>query len=151
MIVFIDDDLSNKKLDLHVQLIRQKFPNEELLLFDNVDLAWNTIEILEETPKLCIVDMIMSTGNLLKDDPDARGMTRTGIPMARKIREKYPEVPIYFLTIVEDQDIKDEAEKDGNIQVLSKKSMPPIDLAEKINEVIKNKGASISKITTNKP
>jgi predicted nucleotide-binding protein len=87
-----------------------------------------------------VLDVRMLHGQL--GELETAGGHRTGVALARRIRRKYPRLPIFLLTSSDDATIYEWARKDSNIVYLAKRNVRPHNLVRYIRKALREPGAS---------
>ncbi len=94
LVILIDDD--HGPMDYYVEALRHRgFSVEQI---DSTDEAFRWLEKPgAEMPDLVVVDMMMPPGTRLTMEETDSGL-RSGVFIARAVRERFPNVPMVALT-----------------------------------------------------
>jgi DNA-binding response OmpR family regulator len=126
-IIFIDDE--HGPIDLYVRALeRSGFRVEHL---DLVETALDHISTSTSPADFYVVDLMMPPGDAFDLETAGFGLT-TGVEIHRRIRAKWPSVPILVLTNVSNPLILALLPFDANTMVEAKINVLPFELVERI-------------------
>lgn len=130
-IAIIDDE--HGTTDLYVKALQMAGLDVEH--FDNVRDGLANIEGSDSPPDLYVIDLMMPPDDEIGLEEAGFGLS-TGIVLYRRVRERYPSIPIIILTCVSNPEILQLLPVDENTFREAKIDIMPFELAAKINEVL---------------
>jgi CheY-like chemotaxis protein len=131
MILFIDDE--KRRMDSYV--LELKISQYSVIFEQNVDCAIKLFEDHKENINLIILDMMMPTGTVFKNDQTEKGM-RTGLCFYKFVRKHKPDLPIIIFTNVSGSDLPDSINENDNFQIFQKDVLFPFELAEQVKRIL---------------
>lgn len=135
-IILIDDE--GRIIYSYFQELEIEFKDKyEVKLFTDIDSAYKFLTNNCDIIKLVILDVMMPTGELLKDVDTDDGL-RTGVRFHEKIREIFPDLPIIVFTNFSVEGIEDQIEEDKKSKFLRKADYLPFQLTDEIKEFLSN-------------
>lgn len=131
MILMIDDEpwetesyVDDLKLSGWDVIFKSNVDDGLLFLRENLDQI-----------KLLILDIMMPPGKTLSDVDTQYGL-RTGVHLFRQIRMLTPDLPIWFLTNVSDEQVAEQFRQEKNCRFLHKEDFLPVELSEEITRFL---------------
>ena len=134
MILLIDDDIFGMK-PYRLALESAGF---EVASAEDPDVALSALREHAEDLELIVLDVMMPSGQALKDEDVEQGL-RTGRVLLSRIREEHADCPVIVLSItsVDDFGVKD-------VEFLHKADTLPSELVEIVKETIgKHRGTQV--------
>ena len=131
-IVFIDDD--HGPMDLYVKALRAA--GHHVTHLDTVAAALDHAQEATSPPDLYVLDIMMPVEDALDLKEAGYGLT-SGIVIYRRIRERFPMVPVTILTSVSSTRILNDLPLDDYTQWMAKIDVLPFELAHRIEEMLR--------------
>ena len=133
-IILIDDESRN--MDSYSRELTLEFKNKyDVALVNDVDSAYEFLKKNHDNIKLVILDIMMPSGELLKDVDTDDGL-RTGVCFHKKIRNNFPELPIIMFTNFSSEELENQINQDKQSKFLQKADYLPFELVDEIKEFL---------------
>ncbi|WP_292993179.1 response regulator [Nitrosomonas sp.] len=130
MILWIDDDLDNY---LRAYLEELEDAGYSVIRANNADVAFVEIENNSDRIRCILMDAMLPIGTRL-DKVDTEMGTATGLRLAEFCKDKYPNIPILLLTILQKPDIA-QWSREKKIKYLVKQTTLPTQLVQILTEM----------------
>ncbi len=131
MILFIDDE--KREMDSYVREL--ELSGYQVSFQKNVDAAIDFFEGNFREIELLVLDIMMPPGEVFKNVDTEGGLT-TGIHVYKRVRQRFPTLPVVILTNVTDENIIESFRKEAHCRFLSKEEYLPFELVDEIKEVL---------------
>ncbi len=111
-VVLIDDDYG--PMEFYVKALESRgFEVEQI---DSCDAAFQWLDgPIASDPALVVVDIMLPPGTHLTLEETDGGLS-SGVFIARKVRERFPNVPVVALTNLNDSDVLSQLPKDVDVK-----------------------------------
>ncbi|MBL7154386.1 MAG: response regulator [Phycisphaerae bacterium] len=139
-ILLVDDELSPKKdgpngsyMWYYTQALREA--GFEVVEAVGPDFALQRLTSKRLKFDLVIIDIMLPPGKAFGGEDTLNGL-RTGVSLARKVQEDYPDLPILVLTNVLNPNTQRQLEQMPSVRkVLAKATCTPFQLVDEIREI----------------
>jgi CheY-like chemotaxis protein len=131
MILFVDDEMREVR-DYVNELEISGYP---VVFMDDASEALEFFYNKSRKVSLLILDLMMPPGSNFEGMDTELGL-RTGVCFFKKIREKAPDLYVFVLTNVSDDDVAKHFHSERKCQLLRKEDFLPLQLVEKVKEVL---------------
>jgi CheY-like chemotaxis protein len=128
-ILFVDDD----EFGMKPYRLALEDGGFTVLLAQDPDQAMTQLTAGASTIAAVILDVLMPSGELLKDQNVDHGL-KTGLRMLSHIRELYPQLPVIIFSVTNNDDMI--SEEPPLIDVLRKAETMPMDLVDLVRNRI---------------
>ena len=128
-VILIDDD--HGPMDLYVQALRQSGFHVEHL--DTVSQALDHVVKANKPADLYLIDIMMPPEDALTLEESQYGLT-SGIVVYRRLRQRFPDVPVIMLTNISNPEILEILPADAHTTKEAKIDVLPFDLVQRVKE-----------------
>lgn len=133
MILFVDDETR----EVRDYVNELELSGYDVTFKDNVDEALAIFDRELTEINLIILDLMMPPGTSFERTDTQMGL-RTGVSVYKRIREKAPDLWVFILTNVSDEEVAKKFRNEPKCRFLSKEEFLPLQLVEKVKEVLPN-------------